>query len=215
LRNVIKRYVLFFLSLVVMGLGISLVTKSDLGTSSISSIPYVLSIIYPLSFGAFTFISNVTFVLLQILILRKDFPKNQYLQLIVGPFLGLFIDLGMFLFKWISPTYYLTKLLILLIGSIVLAFGIFLQLTADVITNPGEGIVKAIAIKTGKDFGNVKVVFDSILVLIAGIFSFIAKGSILGIREGTLITAIIVGPIIKGFRKLCDSVKCNIIEKWF
>lgn len=213
MRNVIKRYELFLLSLFVMGLGISLVTKSNLGTSSISSIPYVFSIIYPLSFGAFTFITNVIFVFLQVLILRGSFPKNQYLQLIVGPFLGLFIDLGMFFFTWISPVSYFAKLFILLIGSLVLAFGIFLQLTAGVITNPGEGIVKAIAIKTGKEFGNIKVVFDFTLVLIAGLFSFIAKSKIMGIREGTLITAIIVGPLIKIFKKLCKSFKCNIIEK--
>lgn len=199
LRNVIKRYVLFLLSLFIMGLGISLVTKSNLGTSAISSIPYILSIVYPLSFGMFTFITNVIFVMLQIIILGEKFPKKQYLQLIVGPVLGLFIDLGMFLFTWVSPVSYFVKLFILLIGCLVLAFSIFLQLAAGVITNPGEGIVKAIAIKTGKEFGNVKVVFDFVLVLIAALFSFLVIGSIQGIREGTLITAILVGFLIKNF----------------
>lgn len=197
----VKRYSMFFFSLFIMGLGISLVTKSSLGTSSISSIPYVLSMTYPLSFGTFTFITNVIFVILQVIILKEKFPKRQYIQLVVGPFFGLFIDSGMILFMSIHPNTYLEQLSILVLGCIVLAFGIFLQLAANVITNPGEGFVKAISIRWNKEFSNVKVISDLSLVLIAALLSLFAFGTVRGIREGTMLTVIVVGPMIKFFKR--------------
>ena len=42
--NKLKRYVIFLIGLFVNSLGVSLITKASLGTSPISSIPYVLSL---------------------------------------------------------------------------------------------------------------------------------------------------------------------------
>lgn len=206
MKNIVKRSIMFLFSLFTIGLGISLVTKSNLGTSAISSIPYVLSLIYPFSFGTFTFITNIVFVLLQVIILRDKFAKRQYIQLIVGPFLGLFIDLGMFIFAFVDFDNYLGQLVTLIIGCFIIAFGIFLQLTADVITNPGEGIVKAIATRWNKEFSTVKVYSDFALVIIAVTLSMLAFGTVQGIREGTLLTIIIVGPMIKIFEHIFNSI---------
>src|SRR5699024_11014701 len=90
--KIIKGYGLFLLSLFIMGMGISLVTLAHLGTTPITSPPYVLSLSLPISFGMLTMLANFVFVLIEIIVLGKDFPKEQYLQLIVGPILGLSID---------------------------------------------------------------------------------------------------------------------------
>lgn len=42
--NKLKRYILFLIRLFINSLGVSLVTKANLGTSPISSIPYVLNL---------------------------------------------------------------------------------------------------------------------------------------------------------------------------
>src|SRR5699024_12433229 len=83
--KIIKGYVLFLLILFIMGMGISLVTLAHLGTTPITSPPYVLSLSLPISFGMLTMLANFVFVLIEIIVLGKDFPKEQYLQLIVGP----------------------------------------------------------------------------------------------------------------------------------
>ena len=57
--NKLKRYLLFLAGLFVNALGVSLVTKASLGTSPISSIPYVLSLNYPLTLGNFTIIFSI------------------------------------------------------------------------------------------------------------------------------------------------------------
>lgn len=178
-------------------LGAALITKSNLGTSPISSIPYVLSLIFPLTFGEFTILVNVLFVLIQFLILKKEFHPRQILQVVVGTIFGFFIDFGMFVFSFVNPTFYVTKIVDLLLGCCILAFGIYVQVDANVIYNPGEGLVKAISIKTGKKFGTLKIANDWTLVIIAVIISLIAFRTIKGLREGTILSAILVGSMVK------------------
>lgn len=179
-----------------MGLGISLVTKSTLGTPPISSMAYVISLIVPVTFGELTFLFALLFLLIEILLLRSDFPRYQFLQVFVGFFLGLFVDLGMFIASPIHPEGYSWKIVVLLGGCLVLALGIYLQVSAKVIMNPGEGVVQIIAVKSKIRFGIVKIMFDSLLVSGAIVLSFIFLGSFEGIREGTVISAGLVGYII-------------------
>lgn len=194
----IKRYSFLLVGLFFMGLGISLITRSFLGTPPISSIPYVLCLSYPVTFGELTFALSLLFLAGEILILKNSFPKHQYLQVFVGLFLGVFVDVGMLLTAMVHPVSYVGEIVVLLVGCVVLALGIFLQVSANAIMNPGEGLVKAIAEKTGHRFGVVKVVFDSSLVSGAAIISFFTLGSIEGLREGTVVSALIVGYIIIG-----------------
>jgi len=195
-----------------MGMGISLTTKSNLGTSPISSVPYVLSMIFPFTFGEFTFLLSLVFLLIQVVLLRKDFPRKQYMQLLVGPLFGLFVDLGMFLFAPLNPQIYPSKLFILVLGSAVLAMGVYLQMIANVIINPGEGVVRTIARKTGVKFGSVKVIFDLTLLVSATAISLYAFRDIKGMREGTILCAILVGCIANVFdfvaRRISLSQKC-------
>jgi len=192
----VKRYFLLILGLFFMGLGISLITKSSLGTPPISSIPYVLCLIYPVTFGELTFIFSLLFLLGEILLLGRNFPKNQYPQVFVGFFLGLFVDLGMLIVSSIQPALYLWQISILLIGCVVLALGIYLQVSANVIMNPGEGLVQIIAVRTKIRFGLIKIIFDSLLVTGAIIISLVHFGTLNGVREGTIISAGLVGYII-------------------
>jgi len=179
-----------------MGLGISLITKSSLGTPPISSVPYVLCLIYPVSFGLLTFIFSLFFLLGEIILLGRDFPRNQYPQVFVGLFLGLFVDLGMLIVSSVHPDFYIGQITVLLIGCAILASGIFFQVSANVLMNPGEGLVQIISVKTKIRFGLIKIIFDSLLVSGAIVISLVHFGSLEGIREGTVISAGLVGYII-------------------
>ena len=125
--NKLKRYLLFLIGLCINALGVSLVTKASLGTSPISSIPYVLSLKFPPTLGNFTIIFSILLILLQILILRKNFKIENILQIPVSIAFGYFIDLTMYLFFWVNPGNYAMKLAALLAGCIVLGFGVYLE----------------------------------------------------------------------------------------
>ena len=77
----LERYFIFLVGLFINSLGVSLVTKADLGTSPISSIPYVLSLNIPLTLGQFTIVFSLLLILLQLFILRKDFKLEYFLQI--------------------------------------------------------------------------------------------------------------------------------------
>lgn len=69
---------------------------------------------------------------------------------------------------------------------------------ANVILNSDEAFVKAIVDTTGLEFGNVKVAFDVICVMISIILSFLLfDGKIVGTREGTIIAALCTGFAVK------------------
>src|SRR5699024_10087256 len=76
-----------------------------------TSPPYVLSLSLPISFGMLTMLANFVFVLIEIIVLGKDFPKEQYLQLIVGPILGLSIDFWSYFILYIPQPFYIIQLL--------------------------------------------------------------------------------------------------------
>ena len=73
----------------------------------------------------------------------------------------------------------------------------------------GEGIVNAVALRWKLDFGRVKTIFDTSLVVLAALLSSTQLGSIEGIREGTLVSALITGSIARFFIRALSYVDKN------
>jgi uncharacterized membrane protein YczE/cytidylate kinase len=205
--NKLKRYLLFLVGLFVSSLGVSLVTKANLGTSPISSIPYVLSLNFPFTLGNFTIIFSLFLIALQVLILRKNFKAEYILQIPVSIAFGYFIDFTMYIFFWVNPQNYLIKIVTLLIGCIILGFGVYIEVIADVVMLPGESFVRAIVQTWNTNFGTTKIVFDCSMTIIAGILSFVFSVKLNGVREGTVIAALLVGFIARLFGKHLEFVK--------
>lgn len=213
-KELIKRYSLFVISLFFIGLGIAFTKHGELGVSPISSVANVVSLKFTfLSFGTWLTISNCVLLLGQILLLRKNFKPIQLLQIPLSFLFGYFTDFGLWFVSRIPNDSYIVKLLLVLIGIIVLGFGITLGVIADVILNSGEAFVKALADVTKKDFGNVKIVFDVSWVLLSIVLSLIFfKGKLLGAREGTIISALLVGVTVKLFRAILQKPLDKILR---
>ena len=112
----VKRYLIFLVGLFVNSLGVSLITKGNLGTSPISSIPYVLSLNFPFSLGNFTIVFSLLLIFLQFLLLGKNFKAEHLLQIPVSMAFGYFIDMSMILLGFVHPVSYISKVLGLLTG---------------------------------------------------------------------------------------------------
>lgn len=199
IQETVRRYLLFIFGVFVNSLGICLIIKATLGSSPISSIPYVFSLRYPVSFGTTTLLFNLLLILGQILILRRDFKQREWLQLPVALLLGVFIDLSMWLLAWVQPANYLFQLFTLLVGCVVLGLGVSLEVRANVVMLSGEAFVQAVTVRYRKEFGFVKVGFDSSLTLLACVISLVLFGSVEGVREGTVIAALVVGMFARYF----------------
>lgn len=198
----LKRYIVFFIGLFINALGVSLITKADLGTSPISSIPYVLSLNFPMTLGTFTVIFSMFLIILQLLILRKNFRLEHALQIPISFLFGYFIDLTMNLLYMIHPQAYPQKVLYLLIGCVILGFGVYAEVLANVAMLPGESFVRAVVTTWNTDFGITKICFDVSMTVTAGVLSLIFFHQLNGVREGTIIAALLVGFIARLFGRL-------------
>lgn len=193
----IERLAWFAAGILINSFGIVLITKGALGTSQISSIPYVLSLQMPsISFGMFSFIMNMVYIVLQALLLRKQFKPFQLLQIVVNVVFSASIDVFMAMLSFYAPQQLFTRVLSAIAGCIVLAFGISVEVAPDLIMVPGEGIVAAISKVSGWRFGSVKVAFDVTLILIAALLSWLFFGNIVGVGVGTLLSAVSVGQFV-------------------
>ena len=193
----LKRYLIFLVGLFVNSLGVSLITKANLGTSPISSIPYVLSLNFPFTLGNFTIFFSIFLIVLQLIILRKNFKLEHILQIPVSIIFGYFIDLTMILFSWVNPEAYIMKIVYLLIGCLILGVGVYMEVLADVVMLPGESFVRAIVLTWKTNIGTTKICFDVSMSVIAAVLSFVFAGRLAGVREGTVIAALLVGFIAR------------------
>lgn len=210
-KELFKRYVFFIIGLFVNALGVSFITKAQLGTSPISSVPYTLSKAFPLTMGTFTFLLNMGLIIGQVIFQKKDFKKMQLIQIPISVIFGYFIDLTMSSLSFLNPTAYVIKIVFLIIGCAILGFGVSMEVIANVVMLSGEAFVKAISSKFNKDFGITKVSFDITLAGTSIIISLLTFHNIVGVREGTIIAALIVGVIAKFFSKILGFIDNELL----
>lgn len=206
-----KRWLFLCAALFIMSLGVAFSIKANLGTSPISSVPYVVSLLSPITVGMATIIMHCVFILLQIIILRKQYQMIQLLQLPVALIFGCMTDFSVWLIQGINGSSYLTQWILCAVGIILVAIGVSMEVVADVVTLAGEGLVLAICKVLPVKFGNMKVCFDVALVAIAVLTGFLAKGELLGVREGTIAAALFVGLLSKQICKPLTKVMNQLI----
>lgn len=208
----INKYLLYLISLFLISLGASISVKANLGTSPLVCLPYVSSLILKLSLGTVCLIFNIVYITIQVVLLRGNFEKRQYLQIVVGTIFSFFIDLTFNLVSFLNPTDYLSQFSLLLLSCIIVAFGVLLEVQTEIVYLPPDGIIVAISKVLNKEFPKVKPFFDTSLVIIAAILSVIFLGYLAGVREGTIISAIIIGPIVKLLQKYLNQYIESIIN---
>lgn len=191
------RVALMLAGIAVMGLGIDVVVRANLGNSPISACPNVLSLAFPsISFGTFMLGWQCFLVLVQIIILRREFRLVDLLQIPISVFFGVCIDLFLALLGPLGPDSYVASWLWLAAGMAILALGIVMTVVSGTVMNCGEAVVQAVVRKTGARFGTVKVGFDLTCAALAVLCAFAFMGHLAGVREGTVVAAAFTGMIV-------------------
>lgn len=192
-------------SLYIMTLGVALCVRSNLGSSVISSIPMAFALAgqegltFPLTIGGYTNIMNIILVALQIAVLRRRFEPVQLLQLIIGFLFGALIDINMVLTSYLDYTLPWQQVVAQLSGCTVMGIGIAMEIRCGSVTMPGEGIQVALARVSGLPFPKMKIIIDTVLVLLAVVSCYWFWGAwqwnIIG--PGTLFAMLYVGFCVK------------------
>lgn len=200
--SIILRWIRFVLGVCLIALGIALSIRSGLGATPISTIPTVLAEVTPITVGTYLIILNMIFVVLQVLLLRRRFPPFQLIQVPITVVFGLMCDVALWATEWIDPTHYAENLLWACLSVVVIAVGVYVEVQAKIAYLPGDGIVFTLHQVTRVRFGTVKQLFDLTLVLLAVVLGFLLIGELFGAREGTVLSAVGVGAVVKVIERL-------------
>lgn len=195
-----------------MTVGVSISVKSNLGVSPVSSIPYTVTLTAGLEMGLATIVFHAVLVLIQFLILRRDFKLKNLLQIAAGIIFGWFTTFSNFLMSLLPDTDNLIIRGAMLIVSIVLiAVGIFFYVPADIVPLAGEGIMGTISDKTKIPFPKVKIAFDITMVVVSAITCLIVKGELGSVGAGTIAAAVLVGMVLGIVQKMFGAWQKNFL----
>lgn len=214
--ELIKRYILFFLSVLLQGTAIAFITYANIGTTPISSSNFVISIHSGLTLGDTTLIFNLLLIVLQIMFIFigeekfKDHVFKIVMQLPVCLIFSFMIDTATLFLSLIMPESapYFLKWILVISGTAMLALAVAFSFTASVAMVPGEYFIKIFHPIVKKSFSYVKTFFDVFLVSTAVILSLFLTGftEIEGVREGTVFAALCTGPMVHFFIPRCARI---------
>lgn len=161
----------------------------------------MLSLLTPFTVGTATIMMHVVLILLQILLLRRRYDPIQLIQLPVALVFGSLTDFSVWAIQRIPCQSYPMRWVLCIVGILLVGVGVSFEVTANVVTLAGEGMVLAICKVFPLKFGDVKIGFDVTLVVIASLLSLLFLGRLEGVREGTVAAAFFVGLVARQINK--------------
>jgi uncharacterized protein len=198
----IKRVLFYVLGLFILAFAVSISKKSTLGVSPVSSVANSISLAFDIDLGVTTALVFCVYVLVEVILLGKEFKIIQILQVPCAVMFGYFVSFtGSLIASWVPETY-IEQFSMILLSTVMVAVGFKLYLHANLIPQAGDGLVNVLVEKTGKSQALVKNVFDICSVVLAIVVSLIFTGKIQGVREGTVIAALGVGRVLALLNKL-------------
>lgn len=201
--KLLKRILIYIVGLFCLALGVAFSINSRLGVSPVNSLPYIISLITGKEIGLCVIAIFSFFIVIQILILRSEFKWINLTQIIFSTIFGYFVDFAKFILGDFSIPTYAGQLVMLAISILLVALGVCLYLDVKLVKMPMEGMISAVKENILKKlaFHDVKVIMDCTVVTIGILLSLVFLNGIVGIREGTVLCALLVGKIMKPMQK--------------
>ncbi|MGM9792307.1 MAG: YitT family protein [Candidatus Cryptobacteroides sp.] len=221
-KEIFKRYIFSTLGMLLVALGIAVSIVANLGTSPLNVASYAMSEgLEGITVGTCNFIVYAIFVLLQFVVLGKDFKIADLLQLVANILLSLMIDGSLWLLHacGIIPGSLAMQFVFIAIACVITAFGISMEVAAKAWMLPAEMTVSAFTRRFGGKFDTNKVIMDCLMLLLGVLLClWFFNGRPLGpegkpiIGWGTLIMAVCIGFMMKGSSPLVDKLWKRIIR---
>ena len=187
-------------------LGVVITINANLGVSPITSLPYVVSLVTKIDIGILFVVLFVFIIILQIVLLGKDFKWINLTQIFISSLFGYFVVVAEFIVGDFTLPSYPGRFLMLLTGNFLISLGVTMYVDAKLVPMPAEGLATALAQKLNRPFYQMKLTIDSGFALSALIISIAVFGRLYGLREGTIIGAVLIGWMIKFIQKAIKPV---------
>lgn len=190
-----KRLINYLIGLNVLVLGITLNTRSLLGVSAFTTLPYALKEMTPVSFGVANIILYMVLVVAQLLIERK-MKLDILLEVPFSFIMGYILDLYQIVIP-ASPESLGLRIVILLAGNVCTAFGVYTMVQSHLVLAPVDGVILSISNHYNKAYSLCKNCFDITMIILTIILCLVTCSPLYGIGVGTIFSALCVGRIIK------------------
>ena len=215
-----KRLLVYFLGLFIMAVGVVFSVKSALGVSPVTCLANVTYQIFgvdrgisALSLGVCTTLTYCLYILVEVLILRREFKAHMLLQIVASTIFGFLVNLASAIFAFLpAPVSYPMRLVFLLCSIPMVALGVMLYLAPNILPTPGEGLSLAVSKKIGKPVATCKMIVDCCLVVTSVLVSLGYFRGLVGVREGTVISALLVGFVMKRMMRVCNPALLRFVE---
>lgn len=195
----LKRVLMTCLFVVVHAIGLALAMKGKVGILPYDSFVQTASDFSNIKVGTMIIIINTFFVLMQIIILKKDFKIIQFLQLVISSILGVVVNLFYYDIFSFEVNKYIFGLILFLISIPIQTFAIGGMMAVGLTTYPGEGFSLAVSKKSRFSFSVVRQALDVFMTLGALLITFFTNAD-LYVREGTIIGAVVFSPLLGFFK---------------
>ncbi len=196
-KKIIKKYALVTFFVVMMAVSQTFCMKADIGLcacwDSVSLNVYQLT---GFKVGTFSIIGNLICVLIQILMLKKDFHPIRFLQIPVAVIFGVVVNFVYYRIFTFDLHGYPIRVLFWAISYFGLAVFIGGLNLLGAVQIPVEGMYYTASSKYGIDFARLHITGDAILIAISLSLSLIFGLSI-KVREGTIGGMLVLGPLTK------------------
>ena len=215
-----KRLFVYLIGLFCMAVGVVFSARSSLGVSPVGSLANVLFQISKdrgltaVTLGYCTIATYCLYIFVEFLILRREFKPQMLLQLVASFLFGWLVNAATALLSFLpDPANYAIQMLYLLISIPLVAVGVMLYLSPNILPTPGEGMSMAISKKTGLSMGASKTAFDCSLVVLSALTSLIYFHALVGVREGTVICALLVGFVMKRLQSVFQKPLLQFVQR--
>ena len=179
--------------------------KAGIGVLPVDAAITSVAMLIGMKVGTFSMLFHGSFFLGQIAIERKDFRKTELLQLLYITLGGSVLNFFLYtVLKNVSFSFYPVRLLVCVLAFVISAFGCTLVLETHLMRTPMEGCIQLLAERMGTTMGRLRQKIDVALVLVSVAITLIF-GVEWTLREGTIIAALIFGPMMDFWKKAVFS----------
>lgn len=207
-----KQYILRFIEMsigtILSAVGIYFMIKSNLGQTTLVSLARNIGKVVHIKDGTMMIVVNSTCLIVNILIMGRNFDKKQFLQVFLALLQGQIVNIFVYdlpIFKDLVPSNYIIQWLCMLIGILLLSYGVAMMMKANIVKLSLEDLCRVISIKYNYEFSKVRQSADIICIAVSLIIILIFSLDFSTLREGTWACMLLLGPSMKYTFKIAEK----------
>lgn len=216
-HHMVKRVVLSFISIIIMGFGISLFSVSGFGVDPFTSMNMNVASTLGIGFGTYQMIVNAVILLYVVIVAHRGLVGIGTAINMIG--CGYACEFFQNLIQPIVKSHYTfaVRIPLLLFGIVTLCFACSLFFTANVGVGPYDALGFMLSRGIKLKYKWVRVITDITVIIIglvvSGGLDAIFHGNFAEIKNigiGTIITAFCMGPLVNAFNKHVSAKIFNV-----